>query len=320
MMCDSFPGVITDSPFKEYGVDVTPYIGTILAGELYTAISKTARCMSTDDGRKVLTGLHLRFADEAFCVASDTHRLAYLPLNYFHSLEKYHFTEVKNEETDKKSYEWSIDGRANMAVVIPKETVKFLISILRKPENQYTSVRFFDMGGHLRIEIGDMTIITRLIDGTYPNFKFAIPSPGVNTLRVTVNNLEFCMALRKLLTIGSADYGVYLRSGQDGRLQLSLEETYSDSPTLALSVDAEFVNNSTDPETSGTALAVKLNGNFLMDALKVLPQENVIFSFRPGKPYDSPVRIDGGDLQQVVIMMKMCGCEVKRTEGVSYGQ
>jgi len=127
-------------------------------------IENTAFSMGNQDIRAYLNGLYFEVTkDNIVVVATDGHRLA--------------IGEIKqeNELTNKKT------------VILPRKAVLELTKILNKDENANVDIHLSD--NYFYLTSNNITIISRLIDGNFPNYLQVIPTNYENT--VVVNRQNF---------------------------------------------------------------------------------------------------------------------------------
>lgn len=136
--------------------------------ELRRAFSGVAYAMSYEETRYYLNGVYMHQNEDnsiAF-VATDGHRLSKRVLN----------------ESECSALPV---GAYQKGVIIPKETVKFFLEFTKGLEG-FVIVRLTESS--LSFEIDDMLLMTRLIDGTYPDYTRVIPRD--NHLCISVKRAE----------------------------------------------------------------------------------------------------------------------------------
>lgn len=127
-------------------------------------IENTAFSMGNQDIRAYLNGLYFEVTkNNIVVVATDGHRLA--------------IGEIKqeNELTNKKT------------VILPRKAVLELTKILSKDENADIDIHLSD--NYFYLTNNNTTIISRLIDGNFPNYLQVIPTDYENT--VVINRQSF---------------------------------------------------------------------------------------------------------------------------------
>ncbi len=178
---------------------------TISGHALSRGISKTIFSVSNDEVQPVMTGILVELnTDNITFVASDGHKL------------------VRYRRFDYQGNEAS-------SFILPKKPADLIRSIVAKAEND---VKVVFTERNAIFYMGEYTIISRLIDGTYPNYQAVIPVDNPNKL--TVDRVEFFNAIRrvsvfsneasKLVKFDVSDSQVKI-TAQDIDFSISAEET-----------------------------------------------------------------------------------------------
>ena len=182
--------------------------------DLQQSISKVLFATANDDLRPTLSGVYF---DNGFIVATDAHKL------------------VKVES--------SINGN----FILPKKASQQLKNLLPKDTNvtlQYNQTNAL-------FSFDNITIITRLIDGKYPNYEAVIPKENPN--RLSINRQEFISVLKRMevfankqtnqIRLDLSDFEVFISSeyvDYRSRAKETLDAVYSGEP-MAIGVNAKFL-------------------------------------------------------------------------------
>jgi DNA polymerase-3 subunit beta len=206
------------------------------ASDLKRLIDKTRFAISTEETRYYLTGIYLHPAARdgqptLRAVATDGHRLAQseLPLPA------------------------GADGMPG--VILPRKTVQELLRLLESGE---TTVGVDISAAKARFtigtdkEIGRVTLTTKLIDGTFPDYARVIPKANDKVLKVA--NDAFVAAVDRVSTITS-DRGRAVKLNLNGdTLVLSVNNTEGGSATEQLAA-----------EYKSEPLEIGFNARYLLD-------------------------------------------------------
>ena len=215
----------------------------ILAQETARAmLKKTAFAVSTDESRYVLNGIYFSLKDHKLTmVATDGRRLA-----------------LVDEEVD-------ISEKSSGEFIVPAKAVTELNRLLQDKgeveikfgENQASFALKDDKGF-------SVLLITKLIEGNYPNYKQVIP--GEAKERVPLVREEFVQALRRaeIMTSEKAN-SVKLTFGKN-----NLAIT-ANSPEVGEARETLAVNY------KGKEMAIAFNPRYLIDALGALTEDEVFF-------------------------------------------
>ena len=217
---------------------------------LKEALSSVVSVAAISDSRPEITGVFLMFENSKVLVAAtDSFRLA----------EKTILLENKKESTKQE-----------IKIILPQKTAQELTKILSENTGKEVSIGFEN--NQIFLKIGDFQIVSRLIDGVYPDYQQIIPRESafslaldkeelISSIRLAsvfsskINETKFKFDLkRKKLTVSSAD-----------------PEVGTNESEIALEVEK--------PETpSDKILEISFNHRFLLDGLNNLKGKKAIFS------------------------------------------
>ena len=253
--------------FPDIAVGELPFSFAISAGDLKRLIDKSRFAISTEETRYYLNGIYLHTAEAEGdgpvlrAVATDGHRLAQvdLPLP---------------------------DGADGMpGVIVPRKTVHEVHRLL---EASGGSVNVGVSDAKVRFEIGTVTLTSKLIDGTFPDYQRVIPQ--ANDKELKVSNAEFMSAVDRVSTIAS-------ERGRAVKLAVSAD-------TLVLSVNNPEGGSATEElgvSYGADALEIGFNARYLLDIASQLEGEEARFLLSdPGAP--AMVRDTSNDGALYVVM------------------
>lgn len=139
-------------------------------------------------------------------------------------------------------------------IIIPRKAVA---EILRMAEEAGGDVHLAGTAGKLTAEAGGARLLTKLIDGTYPDYQRVIPRG--NERSVVVDAGAFASAVDRVGTVAS-ERGRAVKFGFDeGRVTLTV--TNPDSGEATDEVEAEY---------TGGPLEVGFNGKYVLDVLAAI--------------------------------------------------
>ncbi|HKX46574.1 MAG TPA: DNA polymerase III subunit beta [Planctomycetota bacterium] len=210
------------------------------AHALSSMIERTMYAASLDETRYNLNGVYLEVHPDTGklrMVATDGHRLALVD------------REIPGD----------LRGIAN-GVIIPRKGLAELKRLLDEPDAEEVEIGFEGSSGLARR--GDVTLVMRLIEGEFPNYRQVIPSEL--TVQLVVPTDPFVQALRRVALLSSERSRAVRLALGDGQLVIS-----STNPDLG---DA---SDELDVEYSGEPLTVGFNARYLLDALGSLHAKEV---------------------------------------------
>jgi len=240
---------------------------TVSAADLKKLLDKTRFAISTEETRYYLNGIYLHPATgngpTLRAVATDGHRLAQV--------------EMPRPE--------GADGMPG--VIIPRKTVHELHRLL---EDSDAEVKVGVSTSKVRFEIGTVTVTSKLIDGTFPDYARVIPQG--NDKALTVSNAQFKSAVDRVSTIASERGRAVKLNLADDRMVLSVSNPEGGSATEELGVSY-----------SSAPLEIGFNARYLLDIADQLDSDTAVFKLAdPGSP--TLVR-DGEDESALYVLMPM---------------
>ena len=203
-------------------------------------IRKTIFACSTEDTRPLFTGILVEVNEEKTTfVATNTHRLAIKSL------------EQQNEEA--------------ASIIIPS---KVLAEIAHNLNNDLPeAIKISTLSSQIMIEIGETTIISRLIEGKFPDYRRVIPPKFSISTKVNVKELANAVE-RVSLFSNDGEYSVI-------KIIVEAEEMTIMSSSPDIGTGREIIGC----QTEGENLKVAFNAKYILDILKNLESETAVLSF-----------------------------------------
>lgn len=236
---------------------------TMPAATLRRAIEATAFAMSTEETRYYLNGVFVHPAPEGGAlrfVSTDGHRLAH-----------------HDVPGDFAGADWR--------AILPRPTVAMLHPIL-KAKGAAPEIRLSVGHTWARIASGETEILTKLIDGTYPDYGRVIPRSFEREAWIHATALGD--AIKGILaTITGKGLGVRL-SYEPGSLSLSAGE---EDGAAEITIPADY---------RGEAFDIGFNGRYLLD---ILGAANGGYLRLAMGDAGSPIRIDQGEGSETLFVL-----------------
>ena len=200
-------------------------------------LHKVIYAASTDETRYILNGALLSFKDEKLTVvATDGRRLAMV----------------------EQEIEFSDDAQADL--VVPSKTISELIKTL----SEEGILRIRVSATQIAFDFDRMLVISKLIEGTYPNFQQVIPAQCEE--RVAIDRETMLLAIRRVaLLTDDQTASVKLNFGSN-KLELITNNTEIGEARETIPVKYD-----------GKELSIAFNPGFLMAPLRNLDSDEVFF-------------------------------------------
>lgn len=226
---DDFPSVNEINEFLEFKIN---------ASRLSELIGKTHFAMAQQDVRFFLNGMLVHLDGENLVlVATDGHRLAF----------------------GKTTLE--IPGQKEHQIIVPRKAVQEMARLLDNREEE-ALIRIGP--NHIQVRIGAHSLTAKLIDGSFPDYKRAIPGRGDHIARIDRERLQ--QGLHRLSILSDEKYRSIKAELSKERIKISARNLEQDSAEEEIPADY-----------SGNDLIVGFNVTYLLDVLSAISTKNVVF-------------------------------------------
>lgn len=209
---------------------------TLSQFELREVINQTIFSIAMNDNNKMMTGELFEVNEGTLKVVGlDGHRIA-----------------IRNIK---------LEGRAdNVRVVISGKTLQEISKILNADAESLVNIYFTN--NHVLFEFDQTHVVSRLIEGEY--FKINQMLSNDYETKVTVNKKEFLDSIdRANLLIREGDKKPIIINIQNGLLQVNVNSAIG------------ALNEDIDIDKEGKDIMIGFNPKFLMDALRVIDDDNI---------------------------------------------
>ncbi|MFZ5800032.1 MAG: DNA polymerase III subunit beta [Candidatus Omnitrophota bacterium] len=205
----------------------------------------TSFAVSHEETRYILNGILVEFRDNGIkLVATDGHRLA----------------------LSEKKLNASFPKEFNM--IIP---IKAINELNRNLKNE-GDIQITISTNQVLFNIDNILIVSRLIEGAFPNYQQVIPPPLEK--KIKINRLDFLAAIRRANLLTTPDF-------QAIKLEIFKNKMVVSKSTPDVGESREEL----DIEYAGKELISGFNPHYLIDALKNLKEEFLFFELsEPDKP------------------------------------
>ena len=209
---------------------------TLSQFQLKEVINQTIFSIAINDNNKMMTGELFEVNEGTLKVVGlDGHRIA-----------------IRNIK---------LDGRSDdVRVVIPGKTLQEISKILNADAESFVNIYFTN--NHVLFEFDQTHVVSRLIEGDY--FKISQMLSNDYETKVSINKKEFLDSIdRANLLIREGDKKPIIINILNGLLQVNVNSAIG------------ALNEDIDIDKEGKDIMIGFNPKFLMDALRVIDDENV---------------------------------------------
>ncbi|MCT4557782.1 MAG: DNA polymerase III subunit beta [Pelagimonas sp.] len=229
---------------------------------------KSKFAISTEETRYYLNGVYMHVADAdggqvLRCVATDGHRLARIDADL------------------------PADAADMPGVIVPRKTVGELRKLLDEDD---MDIAVSVSETKVRFATPDITLTSKVIDGTFPDYTRVIPTG--NTRKLEVDASDFAKAVDRVATVSSErSRAVKLQLDED-RLVLSVNAPDSGAAEEELAV-----------AYGDERLEIGFNAKYLLEIASQVDRENAVFMFNSSG--DPTLMREGNDTSAVYVVMPM---------------
>jgi len=201
-------------------------------------LQQTVLAASSDEARPVLTGVFLHsFDGDLHMVATDSYRLA--------------------EKTLQKS-------KLDTSLLVPGSALQDMLRILGDGDDQ---VMVTHDEQQVLFQVGEVELVSRLIEGAYPDYRKLIPASFEVT--ATLSKADFTNITKVSSLFARESAGSVTIKIDEASKQVSIRSVASQLGENTASATAEVTGSG----------EVTLNSRYLLDALHVFTGDTVTFSF-----------------------------------------
>lgn len=260
--------VLPKEDFPDISVGTFSHTFKIKAKDLKSLAERTQFAICTEEARYYLNGFYLHVVEKdgvnfLRAVATDGHRLA--------------LAEILAPE-----------GSSGMpGVIVPRKTVTELHRLLEDSDEE----ALFELSdAKLRLSIGNIVLVSKLIDGTFPDYMRVIPQNNSKTM--TVDHDDFKASVDRVSAIaGERGRGVKLAMNTD---TLTLTVTNPESGVAIEELPVAYEHD---------ALEIGFNSAYLIDIVGQIESVDIVFQLEDSS---SPTLIkSSGEQTELFVLMPM---------------
>lgn len=276
LKCDTADYTILCLPAEEF--PALPEVGDeasleVPQGLLKSLLRMTTFAASKEETRAILTGALMEITNEKFTVvATDTHRLALRS------------SPQTRPVTDKTS------------VIVPTRALNELQRVLH--EESETPVKVSLAENQIQFGLDGVTIVSRVIDGQFPNYEKVIPRD--HERRIVVDLKEFSTVLKRVAIVARENANKAIFRTEGDRLIMTAE-----SQEVGRAYEEVMI------KLEGEDIEIAFNVQYLTEVLSVLDSEQVVLELtgplNPGvlRPGGKPSAGDQDEYIYVLMPMQI---------------
>jgi DNA polymerase-3 subunit beta len=211
--------------------------------ELKRALSEVVFAAATDEARPILTGVLTRMSgDRLTLAAADNYRIAVRSLPILDPVE-------------------------DTSLVVPARSYAELMRVMTDTEDP-VEIMLASSKSQILFHVEGVDIVSRLIDGQFPNYQQVLPTS--HSTRAVVERDELLKAVRISALIASAAANVIrIRLGDEG----------SGTVTVAAAADVGEAQTEVEAAIEGETVQISFNARYLQEALQNLDHDQLALEF-----------------------------------------
>ena len=234
----SFSGMSADE-FPDLPVVDREKFFTVKQTVLRSMINQTSYAASLNESKPVLTGELFDIENGSFnLVAIDGFRLA-----------------IRNEATDTQE---------NFHFVVPKKALLEISTLIKDDEDKVC--RIFTNDRHIIFELDNVILISRLLEGTFHNYKLSIPSAHKTEVIINKRDFSTCLERCSLLIDDKNKSPIRCEIG-NGVMKISCKTGIGK------------INDAISADISGETVTIGFNNKLMFEALKAAEGDKVKIRF-----------------------------------------
>ena len=238
------------------------------SNNLHYLISTTKHAISFDETRYYLSGIYLHIAEDnginvLRAIATDVHRLAI------------------GEVTLPKN------AQLLPGIIIPKKTVLELSKLL---EDFNGNISVGVSSNKITFKIGNTTLISKLIDGKFPDYDKAVPYGNNKILEISIDELS--KAIHLVTAISTERVVAVKLKIQKNKVILSVSDKINSSGTIE--VPAVYNNDE---------ISIAFNSRYIIDILNNISGDKAYFKLNSGN--EAVLVEDSGNTNCRFVIMPM---------------
>lgn len=252
-------------------------IAEIPAKQLASMIARTMFAISMEESRFTLNGALLLLKNDGLTmVATDGHRLA--------------FVANAHQNGDGGPHQ-------NFRALIPRKAMGEIVK-LAEESGADSKIRFTGDDNHLFFQFADRLLITRKLTGNFPDYERVLPQDNINVAKLAKSEIR--SAIERVAQFAD-------ERSRAIRVQFAPGEVR----VFSSSVETGESEESVPTEYDGPEMEIGFNAQYLLDFLRVIPQDQVSFALKDQKsagemqPSAAADNVDKDSYRYVIMPMRI---------------
>lgn len=232
-----------------------------------TTINQTIFATSTQESRPVLTGINFKINENIMEVtATDSYRLSKKRITLDNSIDN------------------------NVDIIIPNKNLNEIIKLI--PDDE-TKLELHVFANKVIFKINNLLVMTRLLNGNYPDTNKLIPETYELIVKLNLNNFYSAIDRASLLTSVEEKNTINLEIKKD------VMTISSNIPEIGNVEEKIKISKNIDKD-----IKISFSSNYMMDAIKTFDSEEIEISFNGEIRPIILKYIDNNDLIQLILPIR----------------
>ena len=231
--------ILPASEFPAVNMDINEQNFIIKNKVFKNVIAKTVFCCATDDSRPILKGCLLDINEQELTVTA---------------LDGFRMAVVKDKV---------VSGTGYLHIVCPARTMNEISKMIVDDEGDLT---VYVQNGMMMVKIDNTTIMSRLYQGEFINYKNITPTEF--TTNVVVNKAELCESVERA--------GIMIRGDKNN---LIIFEIKNDGIHITSNSEMGNVLEKVNCQLIGKELKIAMNSKYILESVKAVNAEKITIGF-----------------------------------------
>ncbi len=246
----------------------TETVAKIAKTKLIDALRKVNIAGATDETRPVLAGIYFQFNEKTLTLAAtDSYRLA------------------------EKKLTLDVDAK-EQKLIVPLRTTTEVLRVISSEEG-VEDVLISAKENQISFTVGNTYIVSRLIEGSFPNYSQIVPDSFKITAEIKLSELLSAVKMSSLFARDSANNNVRVAVSKD---TLTISSIASESGTAKSSVGAK---------TTGDNVEIAFNARYMLDVLNVVGEEEIVLNFNGPTVAGAITSLKDSDYVYIIMPLKL---------------